>query len=58
MSPTRKSPFGTRSRATSIESGDASKPATRAPRPEASSADRGPVNFAKLPKLVRGVVPL
>jgi hypothetical protein len=30
MSPTRKSPFGTRSRATSIESGDASKPAPRA----------------------------
>ena len=32
MSPTRKSPFGTRSRATSIESGDASKPASPAPR--------------------------
>jgi hypothetical protein len=32
MSPTRKSPSESRSRATSIESGDASSPATLAPR--------------------------
>jgi len=38
MSPTRKSPLGIRSRAAPIESGDASRPATRAPCPAARSA--------------------